>query len=110
MTSDRRLAVWLTVIGGGYGAAGVWLAGRRMLVDLAPPDRLAEHMGLLGVTRKASIFGTVVLATLADARDWRYAILALVVPLLSGAVLLAAAARLHARRAESGVAPIASSS
>ena len=87
VTSDRRLAVWLTVIGGGYGAAGVWLAGRRMLVDLAPPDRLAEHMGLLGVTRKASIFGTVVLATLADARDWRYAILALVVPLLSGAVL-----------------------
>ncbi|HEU4394704.1 MAG TPA: MFS transporter [Planctomycetota bacterium] len=110
ITADRTLAIWVTVIGGGYGAAGVWLAGRRALVDLAPPDRLAEHMGLLGVTRKASVFGTVVLATLADSRDWRYAILALVAPLLAGATLLAIAARLHARRAESGATPIASSS
>jgi MFS-type transporter involved in bile tolerance (Atg22 family) len=110
VTADRSLAIWTTVIGGGYGAAGIWLAGRRALVDLAPPERLAEHMGLLGVTRKASVFGTVVLASLADARDWRYAILALVVPLLGGAALLATAARLHARRAESRVSPIASSS
>ena len=109
VTADRRLAIWVTVIGGGYGAAGVWLAGRRVLVDLAPPDRLAEHMGLLGVTRKASVFGTVVLATLADSRDWRYAILALVVPLLAGAILLSLAARLHARRRESGSAHLAPS-
>ncbi|MND06722.1 hypothetical protein D3C83_282600 [compost metagenome] len=66
-------------------------------------------MGLLGVTRKASVFGTVVLATLADSRDWRYAILALVAPLLAGAILLSLAARLHARRKESGSAHLAQS-
>ena len=110
VTADRKLAIWVTVVGGGFGAAGIWLAGRRLLVDLAPPDRLAEHMGLLGVTRKASVFGTVVLATLADSRDWRYAILALVAPLLTGSLLLAIAARMHARRTESGDAHLAPSS
>jgi len=107
VTADRTLAIRVTVIGGGFGAAGIWLAGRRMLVDLAPPERLAEHMGILGITRKASVFGTVVLATLADSRDWRYAILALVVPLLAGAALLAVAARMHARSAVPATIPSA---
>jgi hypothetical protein len=68
-----------------------------MLVDLAPPERLGEFMGILGVTRKASVFGTVLLGTLADARGWRFAILALVAPLLVGTALLVASLVLRAR-------------
>jgi UMF1 family MFS transporter len=96
---SREFAMGTTMVLGGFGAAGTWLAGRRVLVDMAPPERLAEFMGLLGVTRKASVFGTIALATLADARDWRYAILALVAPLLLGALLLLAAHRRRARDA-----------
>lgn len=88
MGGNRTVALWVTVLGGGFGAAGVWLAGRRVLVDLAPRDRLAEHMGLLGLTRKASVFGTLMLATLADTYGWRVAIAALAVPLAASLLAL----------------------
>lgn len=101
VAADRDLAIAVTVAGGGFGASAVWLAGRRMLVDLAPPERLGEFMGILGITRKASVLGTVLLATLADDRGWRYAILALVAPLLIGAALLTASVRIRARAAAS---------
>ena len=94
---SRHFAMATTVLLGGFGAAGIWLAGRRMLVDLAPPERLGEFMGLLGVTRKASVIGTVLLSTLADSRGWRFAILALVAPLLLGTGLLIACVALRAR-------------
>lgn len=97
MSTDREFAIRATVVGGGFGAAGIWLAGRRMLVDLAPPERIGEFMGILGITRKASVFGTILLATLADARDWRYAILALVAPLLAGAACIVGSVQLAAR-------------
>ena len=99
LAMDRTLAIRVTVAGGGFGAAGIWLASRRMLVDLAPPERLGEYMGILGITRKASVFGTLMLATLADARDWRYAILSLVAPLLLGAICIVASVVLRARAA-----------
>jgi UMF1 family MFS transporter len=95
LSADVHFAMGVTMVGGGFGAAGIWLAGRRMLVDLAPPDRIGEYMGLLGITRKASVFGTILLATLADSRGWRFAILALVVPLLLGAAALAASVRMR---------------
>jgi UMF1 family MFS transporter len=105
VASDRRIAMGTTILLGGFGAAGVWLAGRRMLVDLAPPGKLAEFMGILGVTRKASVFGTVLLGTLADARGWRYAILALVAPLLVGTGCLLACVVLRARGETAAAAP-----
>lgn len=88
---DRLLSTWVTILLGGFGAAGVWLAGRRVLVDLAPADRLGEYMGILGATRKASVFGTVLLGYLADRCGWRVAILALAVPLAGGIVCVSAA-------------------
>jgi UMF1 family MFS transporter len=97
---DRLLSTWTTIVLGGFGAAGVWLAGRRMLVDLAPRERLAEYMGILGVTRKASVFGTVLLGILADSAGWRVAILALSVPLLAGFCLVTAALSRRRREAE----------
>jgi MFS transporter, UMF1 family len=98
---NQALSTAATVLLGGFGAAGVWLAGRRMLVDLAPADRLAEYMGILGVTRKASVFGTVLLGSLADSHGWRVAILALAVPLAAGTWCVAAA--LARRRREAAV-------
>ncbi len=91
--THRGVALTVTVLGGGFGAAGVWLSGRRMLVDLVPRDRLAEHMGLLGLTRKASVFGTLMLGVLADSHGWKVAIACLAVPLALGAVLLEASRR-----------------
>jgi UMF1 family MFS transporter len=91
--SARGVAVGVTVFGGGVGAAGTWLAGRRMLVDMAPPERLGEYMGLLGLTRKASVIGTVTLGWIASEHSWRLAIAALAVPLLLGGWMVHAATR-----------------
>jgi UMF1 family MFS transporter len=93
----RGIAIGVTVLGGGLGAAGVWLSGRRILVDRVPRERLGEYMGILGVTRKASVFGTVLLASLADAVSWRAAIASLAVPLLAAGVLLVLSGRALAR-------------
>ncbi|MHC4923574.1 MAG: MFS transporter [Planctomycetota bacterium] len=86
--NDPDLALWVTMLGGGLGAAGIWLTGRRVLVDLAPREQLGEYMGLLGITRKASIFGTLLLATLADSSGWKVAVGALSVPLAAGYIIL----------------------
>jgi len=102
---DLALSTWTTILLGGFGAAGIWLAGRRMLVDLAPPERLGEFMGIYGITRKASVFGTVALGTLADSQGWRFAILSLVAPLLAGAWLVAAAVSRRERDARAEAAP-----
>jgi MFS-type transporter involved in bile tolerance (Atg22 family) len=91
--TNREVALHVTVWCGGFGAAGVWLTGRRVLVDLVPADRLAQHMGLLGITRKASVIGTLLLAGLADTLGWRTAIGALAIPLALSLVFLALAAR-----------------
>ncbi len=93
LVPHRGIALWATILLGGFGAAGVWLASRRILVDLVPADRLAEHMGILGITRKASVFGTLLLAGLADHAGWRVAVGSLAAPLLLAIVALEASRR-----------------
>lgn len=45
------------VVFGAIGLAGVWTAGRKLVVLLAPPEALGSCFGLYGITVKLSVFG-----------------------------------------------------
>lgn len=80
----------ITLVGGGaLGMAGIWTAGRKLLLDLAPPERVGEFFGLYGITVKVSVLGSSVYGVLADGFGCRPALLAQAVPLLLGLLFLA---------------------
>jgi len=45
---------------GAFGLTGIWTAGRKVIVQLAPPDQIGQYFGLYGITVKLSVFGAVV--------------------------------------------------
>ncbi len=103
----RNKAVLLGVIlvFGSGGLAGMWTAGRKWLLELAPEGKVGEFFGLYGVTVKLSVFGCTLFALLADLAGYRTALLAQVVPLVAGICLLVAASRVSGpdgRRDNSG--------
>lgn len=51
---------------GGLGLAGIWTAGRKLLIELAPRERLAQYFSLYGLTTKVSIIGSAVFGTIVD--------------------------------------------
>lgn len=77
------------VAGGAFGMAGVWTAGRKLLLLLAPRDRIGEFFGLYGITVKVSVVGSVLYGVIADHTGSRTALLAQCVPLLLGIGCLA---------------------
>ena len=74
---------------GAFGLAGVWTAGRKMIVLLAPPDRIGEFFGLYGITVKLSVVGSAVYGLVADAYGCKPAMLAQGIQLLIGLGCLA---------------------
>ncbi|MFO1030336.1 MAG: MFS transporter [Planctomycetota bacterium] len=80
----------ITLVGGGaFGMAGIWTAGRKLLLQLAPPDRVGEYFGLYGITVKVSVLGSTLYGMLADAFGSVPALLAQLAPLLLGLACLA---------------------
>jgi UMF1 family MFS transporter len=74
---------------GAFGLAGVWTAGRKMIVLLAPPERIGEFFGLYGITVKLSVVGSSVFALIRDAYGSKPAMLAQGIQLLIGLACLA---------------------
>jgi UMF1 family MFS transporter len=74
---------------GAFGLAGIWTAGRKVLLRLAPPDRIGEYFGLYGITLKLSVVGSYVYGKMADLVSIDAALLVQAVPLCLGLVLLA---------------------
>jgi len=94
VSATRQKAVILPVIllFGSGGLAGTWTAGRKWLLDIAPPDHVGEFFGLYGVTIKLSVFGCTLFALLADwTGSYRVALVSQLVPLVIGIGFLAAA-------------------
>lgn len=60
---------------GSLGLAGIWTAGRKALVDLAPREKLGEYFGLYGITTKLSVFGGWIFTALLDAFTPRIAMI-----------------------------------
>ncbi len=80
----------LTLVGGGaFGMAGVWTAGRKVLLLLAPKDQVGAYFGLYGITVKISVLGSTTYGFIADRGGSVPALLAQVAPLLLGLLALA---------------------
>lgn len=70
------------VVFGAIGLAGVWTAGRKLVVLLAPPEALGSCFGLYGITVKLSVFGGAIYGFVEHAAGARPAMLAQGVQLL----------------------------
>lgn len=76
------------VLLGAFGLTGIWAAGRKVVVVLAPPERVGEYFGLYGITTKLSVFGGVIYGFVRDASDAQSALLSQSPQLLLGLVFL----------------------
>ncbi len=65
LTGSYPVVLLASVIGG-FGLGGIWVAGRTMLLELSPPQRVGEFMGLYGMTGKFSAVGALAFGLLAD--------------------------------------------
>jgi UMF1 family MFS transporter len=86
---SETLFFGVLIVGGSFALAGVWTAGRKMLVELSPPEELGEFFGLYGMTGRLSAYGTIFFGLLADHAGFRLALLALLATSVPGLVLLA---------------------
>jgi len=59
---------------GAIGLAGIWTAGRKVLLVLAPPEKVGEYFGLYGITTKLSVIGSTVFGVVSDLFGLRTAI------------------------------------
>jgi len=76
------------VVLGAFGLAGIWTAGRKVLLRLAPRQQIGEFFSLYGTTMKLSVIGSTVFAVIADEVNLQAAILSQSLLLVVGLVLL----------------------
>jgi UMF1 family MFS transporter len=83
---------------GALGLAGIWTAGRKLLIELSPREKLGEYFGLYGITTKLSVIGSAAFGLAfdvvfewsgSDLMAWKVALLLQAVPLLLGLAFLA---------------------
>jgi UMF1 family MFS transporter len=95
---------------GGLGLSGIWTAGRKLLIELSPREKVGEYFGLYGITTKLSVVGSTVVGILHDVvknqtgselTGWKVAIGAQAVPLLLGILFLALVTKPHTKPANS---------
>lgn len=77
------LGYLLTLVAfGSFGLSAAWTAGRKVVLQLAPRDRIGQYFGLYGITLKLSVVGGLVYGLVADAYGSKAAMLVQAVPLL----------------------------
>jgi len=59
---------------GSIGITGIWTAGRKLLIELAPPGEIGKLFGRYGLSGKLSAIGSILFAVLADIWGYRSAI------------------------------------
>lgn len=78
---------------GALGLAGIWTAGRKLLIELSPREKLGEYFGLYGITIKLSVIGSAVFGVIfdsvtkwtgSDLIGWKAALSFQALPLLLG--------------------------
>jgi MFS-type transporter involved in bile tolerance (Atg22 family) len=90
LRSKPAIVVLICILGSG-GLAGVWVAGRKFLLEVAPAEKVGEFFGFYGVTLKLSVLGCTLFAALADWAGFKPALLSLLVPLAVGITFLSMA-------------------
>lgn len=88
---------WVSMTGGAFCLAATWTCSRKALIELAPPEKIGEYFGVLGLITKISVLGNLIFGLVADGAGFRTALLVLVFPALVGFGFLAGAWRLKSR-------------
>jgi len=95
LLSQGGRSFWLVGPLAGIGMGGVWVAGRTMVVELAPAEKVGEFFGLYGLCGKlSSIVGPLIWGITVESFYWldtqkyRLAIFVLLLFLLAGLMLL----------------------
>lgn len=88
------LVFWSIVLLGGPGVAGIWVAGRKWVVDLSPRGETGAFFGLYGLTNKLSILNAPLFALLADLTGgYRCSVIVLLLSLTVGVGFLVSSSR-----------------
>lgn len=74
--------------GGAFALAGVWTSGRKVLLELAPPEKTGEYFGIYGLTTKVSVLGSFIYGLCADRFGMREGLGVLVIPAVTGLFFL----------------------
>jgi len=90
------------IVFGPIGLAGIQSAGRKILVELAPPEKIGEYFGLFGLTNKVSALGVLAFFLITDslggnAFAYRVALAALLAFIIPGTICILIAQRLLKR-------------
>ena len=80
LTKNLPVFVMVSLIGGGFGFAGIWTAGRKCVVELAPPEEVGRYFGLYNLTTKVSVIWNLIFSGLADRFGFPSALLSLCLP------------------------------
>lgn len=78
----------VSLAGGSFAIAGIWTSGRKVLIEMAPGEKLGEYFGLYGLTTKISVIGSLIFSIAADLAGFRTALWLLVFPAAAGWLLL----------------------
>lgn len=83
-TSNFKIFALTALTGAAFAIAGIWTAGRKVLVEMAPPEQVGEYFGLYGFTTKISIIGNLVFSIVADQVSFQAALRVLLFPSIVG--------------------------
>lgn len=95
ITRHFPVFVAANLTGGAFAIAGIWTAGRKRLIDLAPPEDLGGYFGLYGLVTKVSVIGSLLFSVAADLAGFRQALWILIFAATTGCVFLTASARIR---------------
>lgn len=84
-SGHTEIAYWSIVLLGGPGVAGLWVAGRKWVVQLAPSNDVGTLFGFYGLSNKISLVNITLFTLLADwTGGYTASVCVLVVSLLAG--------------------------
>jgi len=68
LATSFALFMSVFIVLGGFGLANIWVAGRKLLLELVPGGQVGKYFGLYNVGHKLSMIGAVTFGLLADVR------------------------------------------
>jgi len=80
LVKDFEVFSLVGILGGGFGFAGIWTAGRKRVVELSPPGEVGGYFGFYNLTTKISVVWSLFFSILADRWGFQAALLSLVIP------------------------------
>ena len=90
LTKSFPVFLAANLTGGAFAIAGIWTAGRKRLIELAPREELGGYFGLYGLVTKISVAGSLLFSIAADIAGFRPALWILVFAAGIGTLFLAA--------------------